>query len=437
MNSLSLGKLKSAFRDAGAVRLVAKSLAENDNSKNQIYLAGSLEPLNVLPFESPRVVRSAAGREVIHAAVKLSWLTDDGTPSPAPHTKLILYPQYPEVRLSGFLKGAADAPNALMNEDARIAGRVLLLGIRADRSIVARVFAPGTAVVRELRATGVFEAATKTLVDVPLETESSRAVVLRRLREIATEGWIDSQRLDSTGARRPCDAMNCGGLTLEARLGIIPNSRSEPDFHGWEVKQFAVRNFVRFAAKSPVTLFTPEPTSGVYSTEGVEAFVRRYGYADTKGRHDRRNFGGRFVVGSRNEKTGLTLRLDGYDAASGKISELSGGLTLTDDDGVSTAGWPFAALIEHWNRKHAQAAYVPSLMQRRPRKYRYASTVFLGAGTDFARFVKAVAEGAVYYDPGIKLEDESSDEPRTHRRSQFRIAFKKLAMLYREFERDA
>ena len=34
--------------------------------------------------------------------------------------------------------------------------------------------------------------------------------------------------------------MNCGGFTLEAELRIAKNSSGEPDFFGWEVKQFGV-----------------------------------------------------------------------------------------------------------------------------------------------------------------------------------------------------
>ncbi|MEO0062747.1 MAG: hypothetical protein RLZZ08_1307, partial [Pseudomonadota bacterium] len=39
-------------------------------------------------------------------------------------------------------------------------------------------------------------------------------------------------------------AMN-EAYTLEAELGITPNGIAEPDFQGWEVKQYGVRDFVR------------------------------------------------------------------------------------------------------------------------------------------------------------------------------------------------
>ena len=432
MSEMNATTLKSAFQRVGVVRLFAKRLAENDNSKNQVYLGGSFDLLTLLPFESPEVVVSERGNSVIHASLRWSWLADDGHESPAEHAKLILYPQYPEVRLSGFLRGSTGAPSGLMNERARLAGRVLFLGVRADRSIIARVHAPDSLVAREIVASGVFDEA-GALVEIPLAEESPREVLLARLGTIAAEGWIDSHRLGSGGEILPCRAVNCGGLTLEARLGILPNSRSEPDFHGWEVKQFAVTDFRRFAASSPITLFTPEPTTGVYADEGVVQFIRRYGYPDTKGRPDRINVGGRFLVGRRNDRTRLTLHVLGYDTQAKQIIDPAGGLALVGDTGEVAAGWPFTSLLEHWNRKHAAAAYVPAMFRNPPRQYRFGTSVFLAEGTDFGRFLHAIADGLVYYDPGIKLEGATGIAPKPHRRSQFRIAFKQIAVLYRAF----
>lgn len=51
-------------------------------------------------------------------------------------------------------------------------------------------------------------------------------------------------------------------------------------------------------------------------------------------------------------------------------------------------------------------------------------------GTDFFRFMAAVAGGIVYYDPGIKLEGASTGRPETKRRSQFRVKSSDIAELY-------
>ncbi len=45
-----------------------------------------------------------------------------------------------------------------------------------------------------------------------------------------------------------------------------------------------------------------------------------------------------------------------------------------------------------------------------------------------------MASGAVYYDPGIKLEKGSSDKPRHKKRSQFRVASKSIGVLYEAVE---
>ncbi len=434
MEEITLARLLDAFRMVGVRRLYAKRLAENDNSKNQIYLAGNFEFLTLLPFATPTVSVSEKGNAVMHAAFPLEWLQDDGTTAPAPHSKLILYPQYPEVRLSGFLLGSRGAPSALLK--TRQAGRVLFLGIREDRTVVGRVFSHEAAVISELEAVLGMEGES-VLKEIPLSNDMAdlrRENLLKSLRAIADRGFVEAFRLDSNGAVLPCHARNCGGLTLEGLLGIRPNSRAEPDFVGYEVKQFAVSNFDRFRAKSPITLFTPEPTEGYYVTQGVERFIRTFGYPDQRGRADRLNFGGRFRNGKRENRTRLTLQLSGADRTTGHITDARGGIELVSDTGVVAARWPFTSLISHWNRKHGEVAFVPSLKERDPLRFRFAPTVFLGYGTDFGKFMSALAVGQVFYDPGIKLEDASTGRPMVHKRSQFRCGLNHLTGLYSRFE---
>ncbi|MEK6537012.1 MAG: MvaI/BcnI restriction endonuclease family protein, partial [Actinomycetota bacterium] len=65
------------------------------------------------------------------------------------------------------------------------------------------------------------------------------------------------------------------------------------------MKQHSVTNFTRPDSGAAITLMTPEPKGGLYQEQGVEAFVRRFGYADQLGRADRLNFGGIHKVGER------------------------------------------------------------------------------------------------------------------------------------------
>lgn len=434
MNDLPPDPLLAAFRKAGAVRFFAKRLAENDNSKNQVYLGGDFTVLNELPLIAFRPRPSDKGRAIIHADLPLSWLLDDGSLSPAPHSKVVLYPQYPEVRWSGFLLGASGAPAALINENARIAGRILVMGVTADRRVIARVHAPDSPLARGLDERSTFDGV-GTLIELHLDDPlDQRDQLLAALKKVADEGWVEPVRLNADGTFRPCIGPNCGGVTLESWLGIRANSNAEPDLFGWEIKQFAVRNFVRFAAVSHVTVFTPEPTAGFYATDGVEAFIRRWGYPDTKGRPGRLNVGGRFTIGKRLPRTGLTLRLAGAGQDGATIKDPEGGIILTDDDGTVAAKWPFPAMLEHWNRKHANAAYVPSRRQEDPPRYCYSPDVYLASGTDFGLFMRGVSTGVVAYDPGIKLEGLGGPRVTTKRRSQFRVAFNELPGLYRKFE---
>jgi hypothetical protein len=179
---------------------------------------------------------------------------------------------------------------------------------------------------------------------------------------------------------------------------------------------------------------TPVPTKGVYASEGVEAFIRRFGYPDRQ-IADRRNFGGVHNAVRACAATGLLLSLVGYDARKKKITDLSGGISLLSPEGEAAATWPYAGLLAHWNRKHARAAYVPSVVrEERVRQYRFGSRVRLGTGTDFLLFLEAASLGAVYYDPGIKMENASTAHPQIKRRSQFRIKSAQIPLLYRELE---
>lgn len=109
----SLPALVRQLRVLGANRVLAKALAENDNTKQQVYLGGSFDSLNQLPYGEVTTASTGA-RPTFKAALRLRWIDAAGHVAPAPHAKLILYPRYPEVRLSGFLRGCELAPSKLM-----------------------------------------------------------------------------------------------------------------------------------------------------------------------------------------------------------------------------------------------------------------------------------------------------------------------------------
>lgn len=110
----------------------------------------------------------------------------------------------------------------------------------------------------------------------------------------------------------PCEVLNCGGNNLEAELGITLNGYSLPDFLGREIKQFGVTNFKRINS-TVITLMTPEPTDGIYKSEGVEVFLKKRVYADRTSREDRINFSDVHKAGVRHSLTNLEMHLIGFD----------------------------------------------------------------------------------------------------------------------------
>lgn len=420
--------LVGLFSSYGVKRLFLKVLAPNDNSKQQIYFGPNFNALGLFPTMG--VESTPNGNNPIYKGpLNFWWIGADGQVSRAPHAKLILYPQYPEVRFSGFLLGSKFAPSHLLNETSgRPEGRLLFMGVHPDGRIFGLALPPEHPVGKEwVLFPGLAEAGVFT--EVPIVGDS-RTELLRNLCGIHHKEWIKSKML-WRGVITDCTSQHCGGYTLEAELGVSANGFSEPDFLGWEVKSFTSPSIEK-PRSNVVTVITPEPTGGYYKAAGPEAFVRKYGYVDRMGREDRLNFGGIHSVGRRQALTGLTIELLGYDAESRKIQS-DGGIALTAANGEQAAVWHFAELMTHWNRKHSRAAYVPAEMRKVPEQsYRYGRKVLLGEGSDFLLFLEAMSVGAVYYDPGIKLEGASTDSPKTKRRSQFRIKSKDLGSLYQK-----
>ena len=112
----SLAQLLDLMRHHGAIRIYAKKLAPNDNSKNQVYLGGDFSALNIIPhgeIYSDDAEVAGAVRDRAKAPVDFYWIDEAGRHQ-APNTGLILYPKYPEVRMSGFLLGCKATPSAIM-----------------------------------------------------------------------------------------------------------------------------------------------------------------------------------------------------------------------------------------------------------------------------------------------------------------------------------
>lgn len=428
---MNLQNLKKLFIDNGCKKLYVKKLSPNDNSKNQVYLGGNFEILTIFPLSEIKAEEAGDwSRERFKVSIKFSWISDDGNTYSAPNSQLILYPKYPEVRFSGFLAGCEMPPSELMTQ--RLADRLLFLSVSSKEEVLGYVASPTSELASEFNSwqaddeIGVFK-----VFDLP-QIANSREKLLLELNRIHQLDWISSKSLTKKGLV-PCKDSQCGGYTLEAELGIIRNGNAEPDYLGWEIKNFGVKNFNNLNS-SIITLFTPEPTDGLYKSISPEYFIENYGYWDKKGRTDRMNFGGIHKVGIRHKTTNLEMQLIGFDIETGKIRHTNGRIALVDTDGNEAASWSFSSLLLHWNKKHNQACYIPSLCEKtNERKYKYGNKIILGTGTDFQLFLNQMAIGNIYYDPGIKMEDVSKN-PKVKKRSQFRIKSKFLQKLYKESE---
>jgi len=424
---MNLKNLKRLFADNGCQKIYVKKLSPNDNSKNQVYFGGSFEILNILPILEIKTEEAGDwNKERYKASINFSWISKDGNIYPAPNSQLILYPKYPEVRFSGFLAKCENPPSELLTQ--RLADRLLFFAVSKNGIVLGYATAPNSEIANEFNnQEGIHDHGIFKVIDLPI-AENNREKLLKELYRIHQLEWIRSKSLTKDGIV-PCEASQCGGYTLEAELGIVRNGFAEPDFLGWEVKNFGVTNFKNLNSIA-ITLFTPEPTGGLYKSLGAAEFLMKYGYADKTGKEDRINFGGIHKANIRHSTTKLEMKLIGFDEGSGRIRNSNGKISLVDLNGNEAASWSFASMLLHWNRKHNRACYVPSISKIiTEREYMYGDKIILGTGTDFQLFLKQMAIGNIYYDPGIKMENVSK-KPKIKKRSQFRIKSQNLNNLY-------
>ncbi len=427
--------LAECMAQHGATRLYAKELAPNDNTKNQIYLGPSFEVLQLIPF-GEIIGSTIAPEKVLQAAVNLDWIDEKGESAPANRTKFILYPQYPEVRLSGFVMGCRHAPSEWLNNEkkGRTEGRILFLGVSPNGKVLAYLGTPNSPLAGSYKAIKAAFPNVGILKDISALLQRQKAKdhdgeLISRLRTIHEKGWIEAKRLVKGGKYVECNGTNCGGLTLEAELGVEENGVAEPDFLGWEIKQHKTTNYLRHGT-GPITLLTPEPDGGSY-VDGVEEFVEKYG--EHTGRDNISYFQGIHYAGTAHPGTHMRIEVTGFNKDSGKITDANGCVVLLSAKEEVAASWSFRKILTHWCRKHNKAAYVPAEVDRESERlqYRFGKDIKLCRGTDPTMLLKAIASGSVYYDPGIKLDRATG---KTHRRSQFRVKFSNLSGLYRQSE---
>ena len=415
---MDFNQLCSCLKQYSASGFIFKELSENDNSKNQVYLGGSYEVLQEIPHGAI-VTYSDCKRPNMKAKLDFWWIDDKGSVSNAPGAQLILYPKYPEVRLSGFLQGCRNAPSnhfKVIKREERTGdkdGRVLVMAPVGER-IYAYLAPRGSSIAAHLIGLphdGLFG-------HVEFGYEDSKTELIRHLRIQYATNPHELVKMFPDGEIRPYKARNAAGYTLEASFGIIPNGTPEPDFKGWELKCYG---------SSSVTLMTPEPDGGLYEKLGTRDFVEQYGHVAEDG--------GMYFTGpyraTENTKFGSPRKLvvEGFNMEEGKIEDVDGAIVLLQDEDTELATWSFSHLLGHWGRKHNKACYV-RYEKESDTQINYLPKVFLGEGTSPIFLLRAILANVVIYDPGSRVKLDGSMKAR----SQFRINHKDLCLLYSKYE---
>jgi hypothetical protein len=436
-NAMSFHAIRDQLSKRGVVKLFVKRLASNDDSRNQVYVSPDEHILSQIPaLNIERKVEAGkstkkrvVGGVSFYAHLDLNWMDESGSIYAAPHAKLIYYPQYPEVRLSGFLKGCKKSPSAIMND--RTEGRILLIGATKSKRLIAMVFAAESSIAKEIAAEfglSVEKDGKSPIRSVEMlragDVDDHRSKLIADLKEICEGGLARGRRLTNSG-ELDYKAPNAGGFTLEALLGICSNASANPDYLGWEIKSHSSKG------KSKLTLFSSQPDAGHYLEMGHVKWMRKYGYPDKKGRKHRLNYGGAYRMDHRVDATSHTLLVDDWLSVSANA-----GVHLVDDNGDAVATWTHEKLMEHWTKKHAQAAYVEYTREDvggHP-YFAYQQVVGLGQSTSYAHFIAAIKSGSLLLDPGCNLKRVNSDKPVSKARFQFRTSVKSLRQLYVSYE---
>lgn len=447
-DTADINQVNKLLTDAGASSIWVKRLLKNHNSKQQVWLASDPSDLSFLPLGEPTYTpaksqKKKAGNPVIQIPVNWRWVTPNGN-FDAPDAKLCYYPQYPEVRFSGFLRGCREAPNELLSETKRghEDNRCLFLGpVKNDNGqtnhVAALVVGADSPAAQYVLDMGTFEAGKLCPVIYKTQQQANEFSVLEQSLAKIIGKKITPWRLRDDGTiDKPYTAPNAPGLTLEAELGVGENAILGPDFDIWELKAIKQKSLER-RYNHKVTLFTPQPDLGWIKEHAQVDFVMKYGHVqatDENGNPTSYYFTSGDIQRECENKPNakLELALEGFTDANHFDPD---GMIALYEKGTKNlaAGWSYLKLLGHWQRKHNRAAYVPYLREddNGNTSVEFGPLITLGISTSFGLFLQAFKDGKAVYDPGDKAELKNGKWS-PHPRSQFRINLNDVAEIYQE-----
>lgn len=437
-----LAEIVTVLARHGATEAIIKPLSKNHNDKNQIYSGADFTPLYPMfdvnfALRGPSISGKKGGANkgaAIPEAVfrQFAWLDAVGREVAARDVRMIIYPQYPETRLSGFKTVENTVPEALSVAFTKAnpsVPRYLVLGRRgAGEAIGLVVVDPGTQFIADVAA-------------LP-PAQGSRVWRHLRLRKTAPQRLVamlaeaagrplPGSRLDASGNTLAFNGTQVCGYTLEHALGIIPNSGRNGDFEGIELKTHT---------QSKVTLFTPEPDMGFYAQD-FAGFMQTWGYPDIDGNL---RLTGIHRVNVRCDKSGLTLRIMNHDRGTSLAASADRDvhLGLFDDEGRLAAGWSLERMLNCWTSKHNEAVYIPAtkvkcldddlLDKGHQHMVQFSNRVMWCRETSADRLFEALYNGTLFLDPAPKY---CPGKPHLNkRRSQWRV--NDIAVAARDLYRD-
>lgn len=427
-NLQDIDEVGAILKQHGARDAIIKSLTKNHNDKNQVYSGSDFQPLHpYFDFSFNERTQSVSekhngkhlGTSVLEAVFQnFSWINQRGSAIPARNVKMIIYPQYPEARLSGFQTVENTTPTSMTVEFTKAnpnVKRYLVLGRKGNGSALGMMLvAPNAHLTEQIQGLGN---APKSRVWKFLDlSEGSTEKLKGRLSEAVGKNLLGC-RFDKDGDTIPFNGTQVCGYTLEHACGILPNSDKNGDFEGIELKAHTQKK---------VTLFTPEPDLGLYH-EDFTSFMTRYGYQDSKGNY---RLTGIHRAGELCQKSGLTLIVKNYDKSASLASQadkdIHVGLYRNEE---LAAGWSLERLLNCWGAKHNEVVYVPASKTPNPslesfdRGYKhlvqFERDVLWCKNTSADKLLQAIEDGIVFLDPAPKLDPVS---PRnSKRRSQWRV----------------
>jgi hypothetical protein len=468
----NLAAIIKQLSELKASKAFLKILPKNANDKNQIYWASSFSSLyNNFGLtlaergSSTSLTKSSSkpGMNIPEAVFNdFSWVKSDGSLIKAKNVKAIIYPQYPEARLSGFQTIENTIPQSLSiayTKENPNKKRLLVLGCLPGGACVALIFIDLSETLIEEIATLPGLDGSKVCKLLQLNFDFS-ASLFQQLSKIVSRP-MKGCRLDGFGQTLPFTGTQVCGYTLEHALDIAPNSDKDGDLYGIELKTHT---------KVKVTLFTPEPDFGLYA-ESFNDFMLQYG--NDKGTSGEYRLTGLHRANERCNSSGLTLKVreyriakkDGsdtskpdwvrdargdkqsfaYNPATSLTSKMDAvEVVLIDDKGFIAAGWSLERLMNNWGVKHNEVVYLSAKKIDNPNpdearagfayQVSFAPVVLWCRETSAEHLLQAIGSGVIFLDPAPKYVP--SDPSKNKRRAQWRVndITKAIYTLYKHVE---